>query len=210
MLAAASVVSVSLPAVPASAAIYLANVKGSILEGTDTTGLLGTVGADLVGVPYDFTVYYRSNTIQQEGSFEDDFAATGYAYKGYLGDYNVPFHRSSVRLATSGQLDDFEFRFADQNLRVNGITASNGGGPSLGSQGTYSGFRFSFVNFSIPSSSSAFAEGRVGSVTIGNLGSGAGAVPEPATWLMLLTGFGAIGGAMRRTRRRSNVSLAYP
>ncbi len=28
-----------------------------------------------------------------------------------------------------------------------------------------------------------------------------GAVPEPATWLMLIAGFGVIGGAMRRRRR---------
>jgi hypothetical protein len=30
-----------------------------------------------------------------------------------------------------------------------------------------------------------------------------GAVPEPATWLLLLGGFGAVGGALRRTRRIS-------
>jgi len=33
------------------------------------------------------------------------------------------------------------------------------------------------------------------------------AVPEPATWAMMIIGFGAIGGAMRR--RRANVSLSY-
>ncbi len=31
--------------------------------------------------------------------------------------------------------------------------------------------------------------------------SGAGAVPEPSTWLLLIAGFGAIGSAMRRNRR---------
>jgi hypothetical protein len=33
-----------------------------------------------------------------------------------------------------------------------------------------------------------------------------GAVPEPATWLMMLGGFGAIGGTMRR-RREAKVSF---
>jgi len=32
-------------------------------------------------------------------------------------------------------------------------------------------------------------------------GPGTGAVPEPATWAMLLLGFGAIGGALRQRRR---------
>lgn len=32
-------------------------------------------------------------------------------------------------------------------------------------------------------------------------------VPEPATWAMMILGFGAVGGAMRRTRRRAQVAL---
>lgn len=35
-----------------------------------------------------------------------------------------------------------------------------------------------------------------------------GAVPEPATWGMMIIGFGAIGGAMRSARVRSRVVLA--
>jgi hypothetical protein len=37
-----------------------------------------------------------------------------------------------------------------------------------------------------------------------NFGPAAGAVPEPASWAMMLVGFGSIG-AMIRTRRRSTV-----
>jgi hypothetical protein len=36
---------------------------------------------------------------------------------------------------------------------------------------------------------------------------GTGAVPEPATWAMMMLGLGMVGGAMRR-RRRMAVSLA--
>jgi hypothetical protein len=35
-----------------------------------------------------------------------------------------------------------------------------------------------------------------------------GAVPEPATWLLMILGFGAIGGAMRN-RQRQNVTVRY-
>lgn len=39
-------------------------------------------------------------------------------------------------------------------------------------------------------------------------GGGTGAVPEPATWAMMISGFGAIGGAMRYRRRKASVSFA--
>ncbi len=39
-------------------------------------------------------------------------------------------------------------------------------------------------------------------------GGGTGAVPEPATWAMMIGGFGAIGGAMRNRRRKTTVSFA--
>ena len=35
-----------------------------------------------------------------------------------------------------------------------------------------------------------------------------GAVPEPATWAMMLAGFGAVGGAMRYRRRKTTASFA--
>jgi hypothetical protein len=38
---------------------------------------------------------------------------------------------------------------------------------------------------------------------------GGGAVPEPATWAMLLLGFGLVGGAMRSARRGRRLSVSY-
>ena len=38
--------------------------------------------------------------------------------------------------------------------------------------------------------------------------SSVGAVPEPATWAMMIFGFAAIGGAMRR-QRKTNVKVSY-
>lgn len=42
----------------------------------------------------------------------------------------------------------------------------------------------------------------------GSGGTGGYDVPEPATWAMLLVGFGAIGAAMRSSRRRNSIALA--
>ena len=38
---------------------------------------------------------------------------------------------------------------------------------------------------------------------------GTGAVPEPATWAMMILGLGAVGGAMRSARRRQKLTVSY-
>jgi hypothetical protein len=38
---------------------------------------------------------------------------------------------------------------------------------------------------------------------------GAGAVPEPGTWAMMLLGFGLVGGAMRSARRKQKALVSY-
>jgi PEP-CTERM motif-containing protein len=45
-------------------------------------------------------------------------------------------------------------------------------------------------------------------ITLGSATPGTGAVPEPATWAMMLLGFGAAAAAMRRQRRRKVLAIA--
>ena len=47
----------------------------------------------------------------------------------------------------------------------------------------------------------------IDNVVVDVIAAGAGGVPEPATWALMILGFGAVGGAMRR-RRRSASRLA--
>jgi hypothetical protein len=47
----------------------------------------------------------------------------------------------------------------------------------------------------------------IGIIGIDAIGGGNGGIPEPATWAMMITGFGFIGGAMRR-RAQAKVTLA--
>ncbi len=45
--------------------------------------------------------------------------------------------------------------------------------------------------------------------TEGEIPGQTGAVPEPATWAMMLLGFGFVGGAMRSARRRQKLTVSY-
>lgn len=52
-----------------------------------------------------------------------------------------------------------------------------------------------------------YSDNAVGySISVDRLGGGA--IPEPATWAFLILGFGAIGGAMRASRRRT-IQVTY-
>lgn len=57
----------------------------------------------------------------------------------------------------------------------------------------------------------AFADNLALTTTSGtnrvNFAAPSGAVPEPATWAMMLVGFGGMGAAMRRNRRKENAIL---
>lgn len=48
-----------------------------------------------------------------------------------------------------------------------------------------------------------FGEDQKGRLVVTNLGGGGGgAVPEPATWAMMISGFGLVGGTLRRARQQ--------
>ena len=54
-------------------------------------------------------------------------------------------------------------------------------------------------------------DGRIDGFKIGSIGvtGAAGAVPEPATWAMMLLGFGFAGAAMRRGKTQQRLRVAY-
>lgn len=105
--------------------------------------------------------------------------------------------------------------FNGQNLSDGGGGGSpnyDGGGYSAGANLIFS--QFSSLNFSfIPSTAGAFkfgfssADGRT--IYLDNLKiSVTPSVPEPATWAMMLIGFGAMGVSLRRRRRTYNLLQA--
>ena len=48
-----------------------------------------------------------------------------------------------------------------------------------------------------------FGEDQAATLTVSGIGGGGGAVPEPASWAMLIAGFGLTGAAMRRRRQQA-------
>ena len=80
-----------------------------------------------------------------------------------------------------------------------------GGTAALNLHVNYFGDRFSNFNsaFSFPDTSNGLSGAWLG----GNFILASGAVPEPASWALMLGGFGAIGGAMR-ARRKTAVTFA--
>ena len=66
------------------------------------------------------------------------------------------------------------------------------------------------VNFSISGGTSAGLSGSGNYFAVDDLKINAvAAVPEPATWAMMLLGLGFIGGAMRSAKRRQNVTVSF-
>jgi hypothetical protein len=105
---------------------------------------------------------------------------------------------SFVSTTTDG-LTTLEFRLADSlfNSPIAGLNYS----PSLTFTGDNRLNLSQSLSYSVAGGATSFGAARLG--TFSSLS--VAAVPEPSTWAMMLLGFGAIGGAMRRNRRSGNL-----
>lgn len=101
-------------------------------------------------------------------------------------------------------LGTFSPRGEALDITFGGTTFSTGTSAGLGVP-TFIGFTSNAPVTSILVSAQAGARGDVNLDTF-TFGSAIAAVPEPATWALMILGFGAIGGSMRR---RSVMNLSY-
>ncbi|OYW46017.1 MAG: hypothetical protein B7Z33_09595 [Sphingomonadales bacterium 12-68-11] len=91
---------------------------------------------------------------------------------------------------------------AEQSIYLPAV--EGGGGAFIGFTNLASSF--SSVSFYSRSDILGFDDLRFGFVQPGG---GAGAVPEPATWAMMILGFAVIGGALRSHKRREKLTVTY-
>jgi len=145
-----------------------------------------------------------------------------YAFSFDQGAYvDLGFTDNVVVNGAGNDLVLFELGVPDTfNVTINGVTLTfptvgtgfNAGGFALnavalnldafglGAGSTINSLRLSFVNNGTVASTSL-----VGAL---NSRDANGGVPEPATWAMMITGFGLVGGVLRSRRRSSVAALA--
>ncbi len=139
-------------------------------------------------------------------------------FGGTIGNWTAELFSGTLNVATTGFYD---FNFTPLNSPIAGFIkidgkiidrvtlGSNGNGTSL-SGSTLSAGAHAFEAFIVKKG------GNAGSFTANASGTNAasltfspltGAVPEPATWAMLIVGFGMIGAAARYRRRSTRVAF---
>ena len=114
--------------------------------------------------------------------------------------------RTFTQVSLSGSVDGTTFtQLATANLQQYFQTY---GSRLIQVSGTFQPGAYQFFRFDgLGSSNVGLYGGRV--VELDAIGAVAGPVPEPATWGMMILGFGALGYAMRRrAKARTNVSFA--
>jgi hypothetical protein len=129
----------------------------------------------------------------------DDWLGTNYASDGltWLKDIDIK----------SGNVIDFDIPLYGQTLIAIHAGAAKGNG-GIGYNGT-AFFLFDAGNLADGLDSITFNRGGLSNARLFYTGTpGLSAVPEPATWAMMILGFGLVGGVMRR-RQRQTVRYAF-
>lgn len=98
----------------------------------------------------------------------------------------------------------------DVCLTINNCAGGSYGGVTIGHTGTGTfTLKFSSAKSSVDLSDfyvryqSVYGGGEWGGSAVGEVVTNTAAVPEPATWAMMIIGFGAIGSTLRSARRRA-------
>ena len=221
MLVAAALAATSLSAVPANAAITWTDWTQTSTTGSTTTvtGNAGAVGVTFTGNGVAF--------VQTSGG--TDYWHTGTAWDNSIaaptGSDIIALNNAGTKTITfssavstayialmswNGQSFSSTSNFSFVGM-VRGCGYWGCGLPTAVTSNSFSssGELHGIIQFSGPITSIQFSDGfdeNWHGITVGF--ENAGAVPEPATWAMMIGGFGAIGGAMRMRRRRTSLATA--
>lgn len=204
----------------ASATVYTLTFDGSFTSGTDVGGDFGTKGASLAGDAYTFTTSYDDSV----GSHNAPGATAG----GYDGlaepTLSSVFTVNGVTLPIDASFSSYYLRYLPQVSGGEAVVQTGGanGGVQIGGDGPITGLSGDMVwtstgqFFGYDGGTIDLIDGLYGRLTVSDITvtpvsdpnlftQGTLAIPEPATWMMLLLGAGLLGAELRR-RRQSPVA----
>ena len=177
----------------------------SIYLTSDANNVYGFIQSDRLTTLIGANLYFDVNPSVGNGSDLGFEITNGRAFipgvDGYsAGTSATPL--SGLAYAVSADQTGIEFSIANSlfTSAIAGLDYQYLGGPfpTVGSQ-----IRLNLsqsFGYSVAGGQAFYGDNRLGVVTIG--GSATGAVPEPATWAMMIAGFGLVGSTMRRRSKR--------
>ena len=170
----------------------------------------GILAASAVGATTKDFTYSDDGTTVATGSFSYATGATGVLGYGDLTSFSVTVAGVTYDLAQVDTLTDyvsFGYDTAGNDFVTNPDTCGFAGCgyesslSAINSSGTY-GFFFTPVSEGAYTEYSTDTSGSFDKITISN------AVPEPATWTMMILGVAGVGLALRRGRRTASLASA--
>ncbi|NVD44296.1 PEPxxWA-CTERM sorting domain-containing protein [Qipengyuania atrilutea] len=175
-------------AAPAAAIDYIIDLSGNGLSATGSISTDGTIGVLDAGNITAFT--FNLDDGFDTFTITEDNAETLFGGAGFI-----------------ATLDSLRFNFSNPDafaLFQNPIPAS--GRNFICFAGGLCGGGSNRVSITVRTFGGGIPQ--TGNQIVGSVGTVNGAVPEPATWAMMLLGFAATGMAMRR-RKQANVTFSY-
>jgi hypothetical protein len=219
VVAAALVAGVS----PAAAAVKTATYSGTLQSGNDLTGVFGAANTNLAGASYIATFTYDRNLGGSQSTVPgvSDSSAGGSFYGTASPMISASITINSITRSFSAGFDDLALTSANpfpqawhvaqrKVLGADFVTAKYNPLTSAGSldddvapnAATGTGSFQIYAFDSLTAATTEFATGIFANDAIYSVGD-AVVVPEPASWAMLIAGFGLTGTAMRRRRQHA-------
>lgn len=213
----------ALPAT-AQANMMTATFSGVMASGTDTTGEFGAAGANLTDLPFSVVWTYDTAQGNRNTSAVQDSIAGGPNYGvsspltsvvltiggGAVQFYDTANSSSLGTAQTRYSFDTFRSGYDGRYVSSFNLSSSAQGpfaAPNLDNtlvsvpQASYGAFEIRYFD-TVTSTVLRRASGSFGPVMLTVTDNAAGAVPEPASWALMVTGFGLVGGGLRRANRK--------
>lgn len=113
---------------------------------------------------------------------------------------NGTFNAYTFTTNWGGGLQGAPLTVVDGRVQSSSGTFHVGGGCNSGTYFQFAGGGFTFADHSCDGTPAAFRDFNASGSTIRYAINGVNAVPEPATWALMILGFGGIGAKLRRSR----------